>query len=226
MTDKKHPKPSDPKPDPFDTALQEQEIEWIKYAQQSQRELGQKYDETAKALVGLFAGIFGAFTLLLTFFGLPGSVDIDNLYAMVTILFFAGSIICMVIVIAPRDLIPSSNGMQYDNALEIWKKIAKGNRQDHIVLSVGVGLFIIGIILIPVAIALNVTSPGDTVRIVAPADKILSLQNASISFEANSTLSEEMHLLRKDEKTYTFLLANGNTVTVSSDFVQAVVARS
>ena len=224
-----HPKeqspPEEKEIDPVEKELKNQQAEWIKYAQTTERNMGDKYDETAKTFVGLFAGIFGVFTLLLSFFGLPGQVNVNIGIAMGTILCFALSIICMLIVIGPRRFIPSSEGMNYADWLGIWQNVADRNKRDHLFLMIGIGLFVLGIVLIPCSIAASIINPGDTVQIVASSDKIPYLNNASITFRNNSTLSDEMHLVRQDAKTYTFRLVNGNKVTVTSDWVQAIVTK-
>jgi len=202
--------------------IKNQEAEWIKYAQTMQRDISDKYDETAKTLVGLFATIFGVFTLLMTFFGLPSSVNVALPIALGAILCFALSILFLVWVIGPRG----TDIVNYYDADDIWDTTVRRNITDHRKLVAGILFFIIGIILVAGSIAYSSYSTGETVRIVAPEDKIPSLQNASIAFETNSTLSQEMQLLRRDDKTYTFLLPNGSRVTVTSDWVQAIVTKS
>ncbi|MGA2120936.1 MAG: hypothetical protein ABSG49_02695 [Methanoregula sp.] len=205
--------------------IENQKAEWIKYAQTSQRNLSDKYNETAKTLVTLFSAIFGAFTLLLSFFGLPGQVNVNMWIAMATIICFAVSIIFMVIVIGPREFLTSPEGLNYSNSDAIWQTVSDRNSKDHRNLSIGIVLFIIGIILIPCSIAISVINPGQNVQVLTTNDKVPYLENLSVSFLGNSSLTEEMLLIRQDTKTYSFKLPNGEVIKLNSDWVQAIVTK-
>lgn len=224
MTEDK--KPVAPAPvitDPVEDAIAAQKAEWITFAQTTQRELAAKYDETAKTLIGLFTGIFGVFTLLFAFLGLPSQVNISLWFAILTIICFTISIICLVYVLGPSGTTESVN---YYDSDEIWDKTVRKNQKDHRNIMIGITFFIIGILLIPGSVVISMFAAGEDVRIVASQDKIAYLQNASVSFQVNSTLSEEMHLIGQDATTYTFKLTNGNIVKISKEWIQAIVTKS
>ncbi|MDD1693602.1 MAG: hypothetical protein LUQ71_02640 [Methanoregula sp.] len=211
--------------DPVEDAINAQKAEWIAYAQKSQRDLAGKYDETAKNLIGLFSGIFGVFTLLLAFYGLPSQFSINFGIAILTIVCYAISICYLVYVMGPGGVVSKIQTINYYNSDEIWDKTIRVNQHDERNINIGIAFFIIAILLIPGSIVISMFMAGETVQIVAPQDKIPCLVNASIPFRDNSTLSEEIQLIGQDSARYTFKLANGNTVKVSKDWIQAIVTK-
>ena len=212
-----------PPPSAISKEVENQEVEWIKFGQTSQRDLRTKYVETAKTLIGLFATIFAVFTVLLSFFGLPGLVNINPVAAILTIGCFTVSIILLIFVISPPGFLDPRKEVNYSNPDAIWTIISDRNGRDHKILSAGIILFAVGIALIAGSIFYSVSATGDPVRIITSSDTVPYLENATIRFEDNSTLSEEMYLIRQDSEFYTFQLSNKNLVKVQRDWVSAFV---
>lgn len=203
--------------------VENQEVEWIKFAQTTQRNLRDKYVETAKALIGLYATVFAIFTVLLSFFGVSSLANVPLWAAVVTVFCFTLSIILLIFVISPPSFLDGEKEVNYSNSDAIWTIISDRNGRDHKILSAGIVLFAVGVALIAGSVFYSMSAAGEPVRIITASDKVPYLENATITFEENSTLSEEMFLVRQDAKFYTFQLPNNNTVKVQSDWVNAFV---
>lgn len=200
--------------------IENQKVEWIKFAQQSQRDLAEKYNETAKVLIGLFSTIFAIYTVILTFLGLPTSVKIPNIVAIIPIIFFTASLIFLIYIIGPQK--NKNSAINFYNPDEIMNLAISRNKSDHRNLTISVLFFVFGIISIPCVIGVGMINPGEKVQILIIEEKVPLLKSVSVPFEGNTSVTSEILLINSNDKVSTIKLQNGNTVALKNEWIQVI----
>jgi hypothetical protein len=190
--------------------------DWQKYGHSLIRDSVTKQDDTAKYLIALVSTIITLYTTLLTFFGLSGQITMLNVLPLVVILLALG---CLLFVFSPEKKTLDLSDPVLISRNVAARGVTKGN-----FIKVGVVLLCFGIFLIPVCIILpdSLQNPEHAQLIVADEMKPV-LENCSIAFVNNSTVTQPLTITHQDSQTYSILFANGDTLELNKTWVRGIL---
>ncbi|PKL69200.1 MAG: hypothetical protein CVV30_06380 [Methanomicrobiales archaeon HGW-Methanomicrobiales-1] len=197
--------------------IPEEWMEWQKYGHSLIKESLKTQDETAKYVIGLVSTVVALYTSILTYFGLSGQANIS--------IFVIIPLLCMLVSLGVALLVfkPEMEILDLNDPVRIMKTVAHRSRHKYIFLSIGIIVFVIGILTIPFVIGIGTVHNPEKVQFVVIEDKKPVFENLSVSFETKSVKTIPLVLVQEDPKTYTIQLSNGNSVKINKEWVQGVI---
>lgn len=197
--------------------LNKQQIEWIAYAQKSQRDSLDNLDTTAKYFVGLVSVVYTFYTSILTYFGLTGQLQM-SVYLFVPVVGILLSLALTLLVFSPAKTV-----VNYSDPTSIMNATIERAKEKRKWLNWGIFLFVISIVLIPVVTGFVFEQLHQNVQLVVSEDSVSYLKSNGVNFEENLTITLPLSIINFDNTSYTVKLNNGNIIKLDKKWVKFVL---
>ena len=209
----------EPESDEIKKEIIKQKAAWITYGHQSQRDSLDFLDNAAKYLIGLVSVVYTLYTSILTYFGLNGQISFSFLYFIPLIIIFFSFVATLFV------FNPGKNQVDYYDPISIMEVTIKRAGEKRVYLSIGIIIFILGVISIPCVVGFGLLNTHQQVQLIVPEEKMSDYRMIPIEFEKNSTTTSPLTLLKTDEKSCTVQLVNGDIVQLNKSWIKVLIIK-
>jgi len=206
-------------PDEIKKEINKQKAAWITFGHQSQRDSSEFLDNTAKYFIGLVSIVYTLYTSILTYFGLNGQISFSFLYFIPLIFIFFSFVATLSV------FNPGKSQVDYYDYISIMGATIKRAGEKRLYLSIGIIIFIVGVLSIPCVVGFGLLNTHQQVQLIVPEEKISDFKTIPIEFEKNSTKTMPLTLLKMDEKSYTIQLVNGDVIQLNKSWIKILIIK-
>jgi hypothetical protein len=209
----------EPDPDEIIKEINKQKAAWITYGHQSQRDSLDSLDNAAKYLIGLVSIVYTLYTSILTYFGINGQISFSILYFIPLAIIFISLIVTLFV------FSPGKRQVDFYDYTSIMGATIKRAKEKRLYLSIGIIIFILGVISIPCVVGYGIFTTQHQVQLIVSDDKIQDLKTIPIEFEINSSRTMPLTLLKMDDKSYTIQLGNGDIIQLNKSWIKVLIIK-